>query len=47
MENEIYDDCAINKEMILKGQTYCKVVEMSMQCCGQILKDSFETYKTF
>ena len=25
----------------------CKVVEQSMQCCGQILQDSFETYKTF
>ena len=25
----------------------CKVVELSMQCCGKILKDSFETYKTF
>ena len=22
-------------------------VELSMQYCGQILKDSFETYKTF
>ena len=25
----------------------CKVVELSMQCCGQILQDSFETYKTY
>ena len=25
----------------------CKVVKLSMQCCGQTLKDSFETYKTF
>ena len=24
-----------------------KVVEMSMQCCGQIPQDSFETSKTF
>ena len=24
-----------------------KVVKLSMQCCGQILQDSFETYKTF
>ena len=25
----------------------CKVVELSMQCCGKLLSDSFETYKTF
>ena len=25
----------------------CKVVKLSMQCCGQIPQDSFETYKTF
>jgi len=25
----------------------CKVVELSMQCCGKHLSDSFETYKTF
>ena len=25
----------------------CKVVKLSMQCCGQILQGSFETYKTF
>ena len=25
----------------------CKVVKLSMQCSGQILSDSFETYKTF
>ena len=25
----------------------CKVDKLSMQCCGQILWDSFETYKTF
>ena len=24
----------------------CKVVKLSMQCCGQILLDSFKTYKT-
>ena len=23
------------------------LVKLSMQCCEQILKDSFETYKTF
>ena len=32
---------------IFKGSDrLCKVVELSMQYCGQILKDSFETYKT-
>ena len=25
----------------------CKVVKLSMQCCGKLLLDSFETYKTF
>ena len=25
----------------------CKVVKLSMQCCGQIPKDLFEAYKTF
>ena len=25
----------------------CKVVKLSMQCCGKLLSDSFETYKTF
>ena len=25
----------------------CKVVELSMQCCGKLLSDSFETYETF
>jgi len=25
----------------------CMVVELSMQCCGQVFWDSFETYKTF
>ena len=24
----------------------CKVVELSIQCCGKLLSDSFETYKT-
>ena len=24
----------------------CKVVELSMQSCGQILQDSFETFET-
>ena len=32
----------------LKGtDRLCKVVKLSMQCCGQILEDSFEPYKTF
>ena len=25
----------------------CKVVELSMQCCGKLLSDLFDTYKTF
>ena len=25
----------------------CEGGKLSMQCCGQSLKDSFETYKTF
>ena len=25
----------------------CKVVELSMQCCGKLLSASFETYQTF
>ena len=25
----------------------CKVVELNMQCCGKLILDSFETYKTF
>ena len=28
------------------GHPVCKVVKLSMQCCGQILQNSFETYKT-
>ena len=32
----------------LKGSDrQCKVVELSMQCCGKIISDSFETYQTF
>ena len=32
----------------LKGSDWlCKVVELSMQCCGKLLSDSFETYYTF
>ena len=30
---------------LLKGSDrLCKVVELSMQCCGKLLSDSFETY---
>ena len=36
-----------NNMFIFKGSDrLCKVVELSMQYCGQILKDLFETYKT-
>ena len=32
----------------LKGSDrLCKVVKLSMQCCGKLLSDSFETYKIF
>ena len=31
--------------VMLKGSDrLCKVVELSMQCCGKLLSDSFETY---
>ncbi len=34
--------------LIFKGSDrLCKLVELSMLCCGQILKDSFKTYKSF
>ena len=37
-----------NFKTFLKGSDrLCKVVELSMQCCGKLLSDSFETYKTF
>ena len=33
--------------MFFKGSDWlCKVVELSMQYCGQIFEGSFETYKT-
>ena len=36
------------KVFLLKGSDrLCMVVELRMQYCGQILKGSFETYKTF
>jgi len=35
----------INKMEPFKGSDrLCKVVELSMQCCGKLLSDSFETY---
>ena len=41
-------DKAINKTDQLKGSDrICKVVKLNMKCCGKILYDSFETYKTF
>ena len=34
-----------NIKLWIKGAgRLCKVVKLSMQCCGQILQDSFETY---
>ena len=33
---------------VFKGSDrLCKVVELSMQCYGKLLSDSFETYSTF
>ena len=35
----------IGSNVILKGgDRLCKVVELSMYCCGTLLLDSFETY---
>ena len=31
-------------EMVKGSDRLCKVVELSMQCCGKLLSDSFETY---
>jgi len=37
-----------NSDSIIKGSDrLCKVVELSIQYCGKLLSDSFETYKTF
>ena len=34
-----------NLSLMFKGSDrLCKVVELSMQCCGKLLSDSFETY---
>jgi len=34
--------------LILKGtDRQCKVVELSMKCCGKLLSDSFETFFAF
>ena len=43
------EKCLQNKfQKIIKGtDRLCKVVELSMQCCGLIPYDSFETYKKF
>ena len=36
---------ASKKKNVFKGSDrLCKVVELSMQCCGKLLPDSFETY---
>jgi len=38
---------AVFKSVIKWTDRLCKAIKLSMQHCGQILKDSFETYKTF
>ena len=35
------------KKFVKGTDRLCKVIKLSMQCCGQILWDSFETYETF
>ena len=35
-----------NKTTFKGSDRLCKVVELSMQSCGQILEDLFETYET-
>ena len=36
------------QNMSYKGtDRLCKIAKHSMQCCRQILEDSFKTYKTF
>ena len=43
-----HTNISIEQYHLIQGtDRLCKVIKLSMQCCGQILKDSFETYKTF
>ena len=45
MPQGLAKNCITNKSF--KGcDQLCKVVELSMQCCGKLLLDSFETYYT-
>ena len=42
----IYPTSYILNTHLFKGSDrLCKVVELSMQCCGKLLSDSFETYR--
>ena len=46
-ECDISDCFLFKKGFEFKGtDRQCKVVKLSMQCCGQILQDSFESLKT-
>ena len=46
--NSFITEVDIYIEGIVKGtDRLYKVVQLSKQCCGQILQDSFEIYKTF
>ena len=48
-KNLISRDLATQTQKVcFKGSgRLCKVVKLSMQCCGKLLSDSFETYFTF
>ena len=37
-------DWGVKKPEFKGSNQLCKVVELSMQCCGKLLSDSFETY---
>ena len=37
----------VNWKLVKGSGRLCKVVELNMQCCGKLLSDSFEPYKTF
>ena len=45
IKNELQNQHPVNQNMSLNGiDRLCKVVELSMQCCGKLHSDSFETY---
>ena len=38
------EQCGLTVVSFKGSDRLCKVVELSMQCCGKLLSDSFETY---